>query len=89
MSNAGNDDDVVSRNVEDGHLSEYVVATSQDERHQHRKPLRAWIAVGVGALRILVLLAILIPTVFVRHDSPGTNTEAAIGSNAGKVSCYY
>jgi hypothetical protein len=77
--------------VEDDHVAEHALMTAQnnEERNEHRKSLHIWIGVGV-LLLVIVMLAILIPTVFLNHDS-GTpaDAEAVQGLDTEQVRYYH
>jgi hypothetical protein len=77
-------DDVVDMEAEGKLASEHAIATDgKDEIHNHRKPL--WIGLG-SCVFLVVLFAILIPTVFMDRGSD-SNAQAIRGPDFGKVRC--
>jgi hypothetical protein len=96
MNDSGSDHDAMkdaggSNNAEDDIVSEIVPTTirSDMDRHERREGRQVRIGVGLGVLLLAILLGILIPTVFLNHESPGANAEALQDLDTGRVRCWY
>jgi hypothetical protein len=65
-------------NVDDSLDFEHVQSTARNDEvkpSHHRKPIRLWVVVGVGALIVVILWAILIPAMFLDHNSVKAGVE--------------
>jgi ABC-type Fe3+ transport system permease subunit len=67
-----------NNNVDDGLDFEHEQRTARNDEVKprlHRKPIRLWVVVGVAALIVVILVAILIPAMFLDYDSAKAEVE--------------
>jgi hypothetical protein len=76
------------REAKDRLALEYGVMAARGDQEKRNHQTLLYIGVGAGLLLLIILIAVLIPTVFLNHNS-GKIAEAVQGFDSGPVSCRY